>query len=109
MITIKATCPGCGEINLTADDIVLRIGGAKAGNTYCFSCPACSRFVEKPADERIVRLLVSGGVMPTVVEIPAEALEVRSGPPIDYDDLLDFHELLGDDRWIEQLLGTKHP
>lgn len=101
MTTIKATCPGCGEVDLTADDILLRIGAHTIASTYGFSCPDCGDYVQKPADERVVRLLLSGGVMPTLVHVPAEALEPRTGPPINYDDLLAFHELLESDDWFD--------
>ncbi len=105
MTTIKATCPDCGEVDLTADDILLRIGSATASNTtYGFSCPGCQEFVEKPADERVVRLLLSGGVMPMLVHVPAEALETKQGPAIDYDDILAFHELLEQDDWFDDLV-----
>jgi predicted RNA-binding Zn-ribbon protein involved in translation (DUF1610 family) len=105
MTTIKATCPGCGEVDLTADDIILRIGATKSVNSYGFTCPKCGEFVEKQADDRIVRLLLSGGVMPVPVHVPAEALEVREGPAFTYDDLLDFHELLESDGWMDALAG----
>ena len=104
MTTIKATCPTCGEVSLDAEDILLRIGSAQAASTYGFSCPDCRAFIEKPADERVVRLLLSGGVMPTLVNMPAEALETKLGPPLDYDDLLAFHELLEQDDWFDQLV-----
>lgn len=102
--TIKATCPGCGEIDLSADDIVLRIGASTAVNTYGFTCPDCGDYVEKAADERVVRLLLSGGVVPMPVHVPAEALEAHEGPPITHDDLLDFHEALERDDWLDDLL-----
>jgi hypothetical protein len=105
MTTIKATCPTCGEVDLGADDILLRLGAALQENTYGFSCPKCAHFVEKPADDRVVRLLLSGGVMPVVVDVPAEVLEVRSGPPISHDDLLAFHEMLESDDWFDRLAG----
>ena len=105
MTTIKATCPRCGEVDLTADDILLRIGATQAVNTYGFTCPDCSQFVEKTADDRIVRLLLSGGVMPVPVHVPAEALEIHQGPAINHDDLLDFHEILERDDWLDELLG----
>jgi predicted RNA-binding Zn-ribbon protein involved in translation (DUF1610 family) len=105
MTTIKATCPGCGEVDLTADDILLRIGATQTVNTYGFTCPDCGEFVEKAADDRIVRLLLSGGVMPVPVHVPAEALEMRSGPPICHDDLLDFHQILEREDWLDDLLG----
>jgi predicted RNA-binding Zn-ribbon protein involved in translation (DUF1610 family) len=106
MTTIKATCPGCGEVDLTAEDILLRIGASKTVNTYGFSCPDCGDFVQKSADDRIVRLLLSGGVVPVPVHVPAEALEVHDGPPISHDDILAFHEILEQDDWIQQLLGS---
>jgi hypothetical protein len=105
MTTIKATCPDCGEVDLTADDILLRIGAVQNSNTYGFSCPSCTCFIEKPADERVVRLLLSGGVMPVLVHVPAEALETHVGPPINHDDLLEFHELMQSQNWYEALTG----
>jgi hypothetical protein len=107
MTTIKATCTRCGEISLTADDILLRIGATASRNTYGFNCPECSEFVEKPADERVIRLLLSGGVMPVLNHVPAEALEHKEGPAINYDDLLVFHELLKGESWFEHLLGRQ--
>jgi rRNA maturation protein Nop10 len=103
--TIKACCPGCGEIDLVAGDILLRIGAVRTSNTYGFSCPDCGDFVEKTADDRIIRLLLSGGVMPVPLHIPAEALEIHTGPPLTLDDLLDFHQHLDDDTWFAGLTG----
>lgn len=103
MATIKATCPLCGEVDLTPADVDLRLGASFPRNTYCFSCPQCGDFVEKMADDRVIRLLLSGGVMPTLVSFPAEALETHEGPPITHDDLLTFHELLQHDGWMLQL------
>lgn len=107
MTTIKASCPLCGEVSLTADDILLRIGATEVENTYGFDCPICTEFVEKPADERVIKLLLSGGVMPVVSNLPAEVREKRSGPAITYDDILAFHELLKTDDWFEDLLGQQ--
>jgi hypothetical protein len=107
MTTIKATCTGCGEVDLTAEDILLRIGAARAVNTYGFTCPECAEFVEKPADERIVRLLLSGGVTPVPVHVPAEVLEIHDGPTITYDDVLDFHEMLQGANWFSELASPR--
>lgn len=105
MTTIKATCPRCGEVDLGTDDILLRIAAMSAANTYGFTCPNCAEFIEKQADDRIVRLLLSGGVVPVPVHIPAEALEMHFGPPLTHDDLLDFHQVLARDDWFEDLTG----
>ena len=104
MATIKATCPLCGEVDLTAGDVALRIGAGYPRNTYCFSCPECGDFVEKAADDRVVRLLLSGGVMPTLVNVPAEALEIHEGPPINHDDLLTFHEMMKNNEALFELI-----
>jgi hypothetical protein len=64
--------------------------------------------VEKPADERVIRLLLSGGVMPMLVHVPAEALEAHSGPPINHDDLLEFHELMQSDDWFIRLTAASN-
>jgi len=39
------------------------------------------------------------------VHVPAEALEMRQGPPITHDDLLEFHEMLEREDWLDDLLG----
>src|SRR5437667_31815 len=62
-----------------------------------------SMAVVKPAESRIVELLVQSGVRLLTWRLPAELFERREGPPIDHDDLLDFHQLLEDDGWFDQL------
>lgn len=113
MTTIKATCPTCGEVSLTPADIELHVDptGAETAS-YAFRCPHCTDIVCKPADERVVRLLVSGGVQPhragePVAETPRRTLAQRhAGPPLTPDDLIDFHALLERDDWFQQLLST---
>src|SRR5919202_1271530 len=93
--TIKASCPTCGEVELTSDDVSLMVCSQAALSYYAFNCPGCLDEVRKPADDHVVSLLMSGGVKPTVWEVPAEALEPKLGPALTYDDLLDFALLLG--------------
>jgi hypothetical protein len=70
---------------------------------YLFSCPDCQMAVTKPADPRIVDLLVSSGVRLSVWQLPAELSEPREGPPISYDDLLEFHFALQQDGWFDRM------
>jgi predicted RNA-binding Zn-ribbon protein involved in translation (DUF1610 family) len=93
--TIKASCPTCGEVELTSKDIALRVCNHAPLSYYAFECPKCNDEVRKPADDHIVSLLMSGGVRPQMWEIPAEALEPKPGPALTYDDLLDFVLQLG--------------
>ena len=90
MTTIKASCPGCGEVELTSEDVTLMVCSHAPLSYYTFTCPKCVAEVRKPADDQIVSLLMSGGVRAIVWELPAEALEVHDGPALTYDDLLDL-------------------
>lgn len=94
MTTIKASCPTCGEVELTSPQVTLRVCNQAALSYYAFTCPRCTEEIRKPADDHIVALLMSGGVRAEVWDIPAEALEPKAGPPLCYDDLLDFVLLL---------------
>ncbi|MCA1710527.1 MAG: hypothetical protein LC789_02360 [Actinobacteria bacterium] len=95
MTTIKASCPTCGEVELTPADVSLMVCSHAPMSYYAFTCATCSEEVRKPADDHVVSLLVSGGVPAQVWELPAEVLEPKAGPTLSYDDLLDFALELG--------------
>lgn len=95
MTTIKASCPTCGEVELTPADVSLMVCSHAPLSYYAFTCTTCHEVVKKPADDHVVSLLVSGGVPAQVWDLPAEALEVKAGPVLSYDDLLDFALQLG--------------
>ncbi len=90
MTTIKASCPDCGEVELTAGDVLLMVCNHAPQSYYTFQCTQCHVDIRKPADDHVVSLLLSGGVQAVVWELPAEALEAHDGPSICYDDVLDF-------------------
>lgn len=95
MTTIKASCPTCGEVELTPADVSLMVCSHAPLSYYAFCCPTCREEVRKPADDHVVSLLVSGGVPASVWDLPGEALELHGGPCLSYDDLLDFALQLG--------------
>lgn len=95
MTTIKASCPACGEVELTPADVSLMVCSHAPLSYYAFCCPTCREQVRKPADDHVVSLLVSGGVPASVWDLPGEALELHDGPRLSYDDLLDFALQLG--------------
>ena len=104
--TIKASCPTCGDVELTTRDVQVLLCATTNEGSYAFRCPACRLAVSKPAEPRIVDVLVASGVRLSVWQLPAELDEVHTGAPITYDDLLEFHfEIKGDD-WFERLTGT---
>ena len=96
MTTIKASCPVCGDVELTPEEMRLVVCNRSEWSYYAFQCTRCTDEVRKPADSEIVALLKSGGVAVTPWHIPAEALEEHSGPVISYDEILDFA------LWLEQ-------
>jgi hypothetical protein len=101
--TIRANCPSCGDVQLRADDLTVRVCSDDEAGSYNFRCPSCAQAVAKEASRRIVDLLVSSGVRMEVWRLPAELSEPRVGPPISPDDLLDFHLLLGEPGWFDQV------
>ena len=106
MTTIRAICPRCGEVTLPSSAMEVQVCAQTQEGSYTFSCPVCSEPVRRDADRRVVQILVSGGVKVRVWQIPAEISEPKSGPSITWDDVLDFHILLGSESWFENLLDV---
>ena len=103
MTTIRANCPSCGDVQLTAEDLTVRVCADDERGSYCFRCPDCQQAVAKEASRRIVDLLVSSGVRMQVWRLPAELTEAHDGPVFEPDDLLDFHLFLQGDDWFDDL------
>ena len=90
---------------MTSRDVWVRVCDDDQSATYAFRCPSCQLVVIKPAEAKVVDLLVASGVPFSTWRMPAELQEVHQGEPISHDDLLDFHRLLSDDSWMTRLLG----
>jgi hypothetical protein len=103
MTTIKASCPVCGDVELTPAQMRLVVCSRPEWSYYAFLCTRCQDEVRKPADSEVVALLISGGVAAEEWDIPAEALEEKAGPAISYDDVLDFLLAL---EQVDRLAGT---
>ena len=103
--TIRASCPTCGDVELTSGDVTVLVCSTTDVSSYAFQCPTCDVAVTKPAEPRVVDLLVSTGVKLSVWQLPAELEEVHTGPPINYDDLLELHFELRRDDWFERMVA----
>lgn len=103
MTTIRASCPDCGDVELSGSELTVRMCANDGRGSYAFLCPSCHLAVTKDAEPRIVDLLVSSGLPLDVWYLPAELSEVRSGPLFTHDDLLELHELLAGDTWFATL------
>ena len=106
MATIRASCPTCGDVELTTRDVTVQVCSSNNEGSYSFRCPDCRMAVSKPAESRIVDLLVSSGVRLSVWHMPAELEEERTGEAINYDDLLEFHFELQREGWFDRLTAT---
>jgi len=102
--TIRASCPACGDVQLTAADVTVRLCADDDRGSYCFRCPGCAGRVVKDASRRVVDLLVAGGVRLDVWSLPAELSEPRrEGPSFSEADVDEFGALLQSDGWFDHL------
>lgn len=106
---IKASCHDCGDVELAVDDLCVRVCTEDEQGTYVFRCPSCQMSVVKPAEQRIVDLLVASGVELIQWRLPAELFEPHRGAAISHDDLIDFHRLLQTDGWFSQVVALGAP
>lgn len=122
MTTIRTTCPTCGEVDMGAAAISLRLSGESGAAAYEFTCPECRSEVSKRANRKTVALLVAAGVevhrphaagvdrsvesdRPTERMLPLEDQSpLPDAPTLTVDDLIAFHFVLEDDAAIARLL-----
>lgn len=109
-VTVKATCPECGDIRTSIDNVILRIleGSNDTMGEYRFLCPTCKKIVLKPAGASTISLLASSGVRKEFYNLSLEILERprdEDAKPISMDDLIDLHLDLEQDEeaWISRM------
>jgi hypothetical protein len=104
-VVLSVICPGCGEIDLTTDQVWLVIASAPERSLYLFRCSGCQQQVSHRADDAVLAVLTELAAVEEL-EIPEE--EQHDGPPLTVDDLLDLMlKPLTDLRGIEMdLSGT---
>jgi predicted RNA-binding Zn-ribbon protein involved in translation (DUF1610 family) len=121
MTTIRTTCPRCGEVDMGPEAISLSVRSSGREGSYRFTCPRCDDAVEKRADRKIVALLVSAGVdleprgggsemsESLFDQEPMDTLDAleqaMDGPAFTIDDVIEFHFLLEDDRYLKEFLA----
>ena len=60
--TIKTTCAACGDLELSSDELTLELAPEMATGRYRFACPFCRVVQDRPANERVVAILLAIGV-----------------------------------------------
>jgi predicted RNA-binding Zn-ribbon protein involved in translation (DUF1610 family) len=88
-VILDVTCPRCGPVELEPDEAWLVLASEPALSHYAFACPDCGGHVRHHADATVVGVLAPLLATETLC-VPAEALEVSTGPALTTDDLIDF-------------------
>ena len=97
--------------------ILLSVRDDGREGSYRFTCPGCADDVEKRADRKIVARLVSAGV--DIAQPDRDASHAAMlfddagaerttplGPAFSIDDVIEFHFLLQDDRYIQDFFAN---
>jgi len=101
----EARCAWCGPVGFEADGLKLHVGRAEQ-SLFEFACPACGRLNVRSLAVREAATLLAAGIHQTRGLAPFELLEAREGPPIGWDDVLEFHEEL--DRLDRTLIDASN-
>ncbi len=73
MTTIRTTCEQCGDVELRADDLSLELDPNADSGEYLFVCPSCVTLQRRPANARVINVLLATGVEFEVVAAITEA------------------------------------
>ncbi len=78
MTTIKTTCDSCGDVELRPDQLALELDPHQESGSYRFECPLCGAMQRRPANPRVVSVLLATGVSYEVVNLsPITEEEIR--------------------------------
>jgi hypothetical protein len=94
MTTIRTTCNRCGDVELTADDLGLELTSNTGTGNYRFECPFCGVTQRRPANHRVVSILMATGVTYCVI---------NADGPITESEILAFREELELGTWYTEL------
>jgi hypothetical protein len=94
MTTIRTTCRHCGDVELTPLDLTLELEPQGDTGQYRFSCPFCDFIQRRPANGRVVSILLAAGV---VYEVTAY------GGPITEEEIASFRCALDRVDWYSEI------
>ncbi|HUG75099.1 MAG TPA: hypothetical protein VMM81_05430 [Acidimicrobiia bacterium] len=77
MTMIRTTCTTCGEVELIPGELTLQLTALNGAGTYSFSCPACGFDQRRPANHRVISILLATGVDYQVIDDEARITETE--------------------------------
>ncbi|MGH9038025.1 MAG: hypothetical protein ACRD0O_19880 [Acidimicrobiia bacterium] len=96
-VKARAVCPGCGPMVVPAAELRCELEAAGRQGICELKCPVCSTTVLLPAVSPEVETLWRAGAGHMIGSVPFELLEPHTGPPLSWDDVLDFKLALESD------------
>ncbi|CAB4938320.1 MAG: hypothetical protein F2842_03520 [Actinobacteria bacterium] len=98
MTTIKATCPECGDVELTPAEVRVEVEETLAApvSAFAFECRVCATHVRGPVDQPTAAALTRSGARTVHRRLPAEVREPHAVTPLTEDEVIAFG------RWLEQ-------
>lgn len=102
MSAIRTPCEVCGVVLLTPADIVVSIAAHRESGFYEYECPQCETYQRYPTSLETIALLVGQDCMIMEDLAPLESHEPLPNTAITYNDLIDFHEFVQDDRRLNR-------
>lgn len=94
MTTIRTTCERCGDVELTTDDIALELAPSGTTGNYRFQCPFCASVQRRPANNRVVSILLATGVEYEIIDPSA---------PITEEEIAAFASALDSEDWFSEI------
>jgi len=94
MTTIRTTCSLCGEVELLPGELSLELTALSGTGMYLFDCPSCGDPQRRPANHRVVSILLATGVAYQVVD---DSDRITEG------EISRFAAALDSGNWIDQL------
>ncbi len=94
MTTIRTTCVLCGDVELIPNELSLELTAMSGTGTYIFECPECGDQQRRPANHRVVSILLATGVAYEVLEEQGPITEAEISRFSDEIDRADWSEQL---------------
>jgi len=97
MTTIRTTCKRCGDVELTTADIGLELVAEGSTGNYRFECPFCGVMQRRPANDRVVSILLATGVNYEIISATG---------PITEEEIEHFSRALDEDGWFSEIAAS---
>ena len=104
-ITIRATCPDCGDVRFPSGALTIHIAAGSGDAHVSYLCPDCGIRTAQRVPGAVLDTLRRAGVRVRCHTRPAEADEAHNGPPISAAEVAAFASALRHPGWEAKLTG----